>query len=101
MNAGAPVRPAKERNGRRMIKQLINEDSYVQIGDLCSATIQLKIEGLNPAGSIKLKTAHALITDLENQGRIHHKTRLVESSSGNLGSRWPWSAPPRVTSLSV
>lgn len=68
-----------------MIKQLINEDSYVQIGDLCSATIQLKIEGLNPAGSIKLKTAHALITDLENQGRIHHKTRLVESSSGNLG----------------
>jgi len=68
-----------------MIKQLINEDSYVQIGDLCSATIQLKIEGLNPAGSIKLKTAHALITDLENQGRIHYKTRLVESSSGNLG----------------
>ncbi len=68
-----------------MIKQLINEDSYVQIGDLCSATIQLKIEGLNPAGSIKLKTAHALITDLEVRGLINHKTRLIESSSGNLG----------------
>ncbi len=68
-----------------MIKQLINEDSYVQIEDLCSARIQLKIEGLNPAGSIKLKTAHAIITDLEGRGLINRNTRLIESSSGNLG----------------
>lgn len=68
-----------------MIKQLINEDSYVQIADLCSAKIQLKIEGLNPAGSIKLKTAYAIITDLEGRGLITPKARLIESSSGNLG----------------
>jgi 2,3-diaminopropionate biosynthesis protein SbnA len=68
-----------------MIKQLINEHNYVQIKDLCRAPIQLKVEGLNPAGSIKLKAAHALVTDLELRGLITPKARLIESSSGNLG----------------
>lgn len=68
-----------------MIKQLINENNYVQIDQLCSAKVQLKIEGLNPAGSIKLKTAHAIISDLENRGLVTPRTRLIESSSGNLG----------------
>lgn len=68
-----------------MIKQLINEDNYIQIDQLCSAKVQLKIEGLNPAGSIKLKTAYAIISDLESRGLITPRTRLIESSSGNLG----------------
>src|SRR6218665_479155 len=68
-----------------MFRQLMNEDIYVQIEYLCAARIQLKIEGLNPAGSIKLKTAHSIITDLEFQGLITKRTRLIESSSGNLG----------------
>lgn len=68
-----------------MIKQLINENNYVQVDQLCSAKVHLKIEGLNPAGSIKLKTAHAIVADLENRGLITPRTRLIESSSGNLG----------------
>ncbi len=68
-----------------MIRQLVNENSYVQIEQLCSAKVQLKLEGLNPAGSIKLKTAHAIVSDLESRGLIHARTRLIESSSGNLG----------------
>ncbi|RMO80036.1 2,3-diaminopropionate biosynthesis protein SbnA [Pseudomonas syringae group genomosp. 3] len=68
-----------------MLQQLINENNYIQVEGLCETTIQLKVEGLNPAGSIKLKAAHALIADLECRGLITPGTRLIESSSGNLG----------------
>lgn len=43
-----------------MIMQLINENNYVQVDQLCSAKVHLKVEGLNPAGSIKLKPAYAI-----------------------------------------
>ncbi|VVE86410.1 2,3-diaminopropionate biosynthesis protein SbnA [Pandoraea bronchicola] len=58
---------------------------FTAIDGLCPATVHLKLEGLNPAGSIKLKTALQLIEDLESTGRIHANTQIVESSSGNLG----------------
>src|SRR5690242_2369791 len=48
-------------------------------------TIYLKLEGANPGGSIKIRTAHALIQDLENRGLIGKDTTIVESTSGNLG----------------
>jgi len=68
-----------------MISELISENNYVQIDSLCSAKVHLKIEGLNPAGSIKLKTALAIVSDLEGRGLVTPKTKLIESSSGNLG----------------
>lgn len=46
----------------------------------------LKIEGLNPAGSIKLKTARSLVEDLERSGRLKPGNALIESTSGNLGT---------------
>ncbi len=49
------------------------------------AAVHLKIEGLNAAGSIKLKTARQIVLDLENAGRLRAGSRLIESSSGNLG----------------
>ncbi|VVD92704.1 cysteine synthase [Pandoraea fibrosis] len=58
---------------------------FTAIDGLCPATVHLKLEGLNPAGSIKLKTALQLIEDLEATGRICANTQIVESSSGNLG----------------
>lgn len=46
----------------------------------------LKLEHLNLAGSIKLKTAIYLIQSIEEQGKlIPGKTAVIESSSGNLG----------------
>jgi len=45
----------------------------------------LKIEGLNPAGSIKLKTARGMIEGAEAAGVDLSRTRLIESTSGNLG----------------
>lgn len=43
------------------------------------------MESLNPAGSIKLKTAVGLINDLQARGLLGPDTILIESSSGNLG----------------
>jgi 2,3-diaminopropionate biosynthesis protein SbnA len=47
--------------------------------------VSLKLEGFNPAGSIKLKTAISLINNLEQSGQLNRGARLIESSSGNLG----------------
>ncbi|WP_210252356.1 2,3-diaminopropionate biosynthesis protein SbnA, partial [Agrobacterium vitis] len=70
---------------KAMPSNLINEDNYIEISGLCDATIHLKVEGLNPAGSIKLKTAISIIRALELEKRIKGDTYLIESSSGNLG----------------
>jgi cysteine synthase A len=46
----------------------------------------LKLEGFNVTGSIKIKTAIALVEDLEKRGVARtDETVIVESSSGNLG----------------
>lgn len=47
--------------------------------------LYVKLEGLNTAGSIKLKTAVALVDDLEKDGRLRPGGGVVESSSGSLG----------------
>jgi cysteine synthase A len=47
--------------------------------------VLLKLEGLNPAGSIKLKTARELVLDAERSGRIGPGSELIESTSGSLG----------------
>ncbi|MBC2656611.1 2,3-diaminopropionate biosynthesis protein SbnA [Pseudomonas sp. MSSRFD41] len=52
------------------------------IGDV---PVYLKIEGLNPAGSIKLKTAVSLIEESERLGFLSPGRKVIESSSGNLG----------------
>lgn len=45
----------------------------------------LKLEGANPSGSIKIRTAYSLVQDLENRNLLGKDTILVESTSGNLG----------------
>ena len=46
--------------------------------------VYLKLEGHNPGGSIKDRTAMGLLSSLEVTGRLRSGGRLVESSSGNL-----------------
>jgi N-(2-amino-2-carboxyethyl)-L-glutamate synthase len=48
-------------------------------------TIHLKLEGANPGGSLKDRTAAALTEDLEERGAIGPGSVIVESTSGNLG----------------
>lgn len=54
-------------------------------GIVPNLTVQLKVEGFNMAGSIKLKPAIQMIEDLEYRGLLTPGKRIVESSSGNLG----------------
>jgi 2,3-diaminopropionate biosynthesis protein SbnA len=45
----------------------------------------LKLEQFNPGGSIKDRTALALVEDLEERNKMRHADTIIESTSGNLG----------------
>jgi cysteine synthase A len=47
--------------------------------------VGLKLESYNPAGSIKDRTAYALLRSLERMNALRRGDRVVESTSGNLG----------------
>lgn len=49
------------------------------------AEVWLKLEGMNPAGSIKDRTARALIDDAEARGLLQPGGTIVEPTSGNTG----------------
>jgi cysteine synthase A len=59
----------------------------VQINKLGSgkATILVKLESLNPCGSIKDRIALSMIADAENKGLIKQDTIIIEPTSGNTG----------------
>ncbi|WP_407555166.1 2,3-diaminopropionate biosynthesis protein SbnA [Streptomyces sp. Pv4-95] len=62
------------------------DDLFIRADHLApGSSVFLKLEGLNPAGSVKLKTAVALVSQAEESGRDFPRTRLIESTSGNLG----------------
>ncbi|MGQ0442134.1 MAG: cysteine synthase CysM [Methylophilaceae bacterium] len=50
-----------------------------------SNTILLKLEGNNPAGSVKDRPAHSMITRAEARGDIKSGDTLIEATSGNTG----------------
>jgi cysteine synthase A len=49
------------------------------------AEVWIKLEGQNPAGSIKDRTARALVNDGEARGRLLPGGTMVEPTSGNTG----------------
>jgi cysteine synthase len=51
----------------------------------CSNTILLKLEGNNPAGSVKDRPALCMIQEAEKAGRIKPGDTLIEATSGNTG----------------
>lgn len=59
---------------------------FYEIRDLLPESLFLKLEGLNLAGSIKLKPAIKMINALEENGTLHQNSEIIESSSGNLGT---------------
>ncbi len=57
--------------------QRLNEDS--------SNTILLKLEGNNPAGSVKDRAALSMIVKAEQRGQLQAGDTLIEATSGNTG----------------
>lgn len=50
-----------------------------------SSEIYLKLEGLNPGGGVKDRSALRIIDEAEREGRLEPGGTIVESSSGNFG----------------
>ncbi|WP_367042021.1 2,3-diaminopropionate biosynthesis protein SbnA [Streptomyces sp. Je 1-332] len=70
----------------RNAHELVLDSVFLDLDDFIpQVDLKLKIEGLNPAGSIKIKAAVGLIEDAERRGVLKPGGRVIESSSGNLG----------------
>ncbi|MCH9666733.1 MAG: 2,3-diaminopropionate biosynthesis protein SbnA [Actinomycetia bacterium] len=61
------------------------EDLYVDLRGVFQRSLYLKCEGMNFAGSVKLKPATEMVEAAERDGVLSPNSILVESSSGNLG----------------
>lgn len=65
---------------------MVLDDIFLRLGAaIPNIDVYLKIEGLNPAGSVKLKAAASMVEDAERRGIVRPGVRLIESSSGSLG----------------
>ncbi|MBQ4811026.1 2,3-diaminopropionate biosynthesis protein SbnA [Pseudoalteromonas luteoviolacea] len=62
------------------------DDLFVEENTLLPhANLFLKMEGFSIGGSIKIKPALKMISRLELQGKLKKGSKVIESSSGNLG----------------
>ena len=66
------------------VSKIVNDEIFVSVKDF-NHPLYLKLESLNPAGAVKLKTACGLLEDAVESGRVTQNTVFIESSSGNLG----------------
>lgn len=69
------------------LAQVIGNTPVVRLVRLApaDATVLVKLEGANPAGSVKDRPAFAMVADAEASGRIAPGDLLVEATSGNTG----------------
>ncbi|GAA2711221.1 MULTISPECIES: 2,3-diaminopropionate biosynthesis protein SbnA [Streptomyces] len=61
------------------------DDVFVDLRPVLDVPLHLKYEGINLAGSVKLKAALGMVLAAEREGLLTPGDVLVESSSGNLG----------------
>ena len=69
-----------------MILKILLVTPLVLIDQIGTNVIYGKLEGNNPAGSIKDRPAIRMIKDAEDQGIIKKGDTLIEATSGNTGT---------------
>src|SRR5574337_880111 len=72
----------------KTIEYFVGNTPLVRLQRLPGATsnvILAKLEGNNPAGSVKDRPALSMIVEAEKRGRIKPGDTLIEATSGNTG----------------
>ena len=69
---------------------LIGNTPLVEVANIekelgLEATVLVKLEYLNPAGSVKDRVAKAMIEDAEEKGLLKEGSVIIEPTSGNTG----------------
>jgi cysteine synthase A len=80
--------PHNEGRSMSRIDQAIGDTPVVQLRRVVEpgmAEVWVKLEGMNPGGSIKDRTALGMILDAEERGVIKPGDTIVEPTSGNTG----------------
>jgi len=72
-----------------------------RIGDGAPATILAKIEGRNPAYSVKCRIGAAMIADAEKRGLLGAGKEIIEPTSGNTGIALAFVAAARGIPLTL
>jgi cysteine synthase A len=86
------------------ISDLIGETPLLRLGRLseeCGLEILAKLEGGNPAGSVKDRIARSMVEDAEQHGRLAPGATLIEPTSGNTGIALAMIAAARGYSLKL
>ena len=61
------------------------EAENIERAEGLEATVLLKLEYFNPAGSVKDRIARAMIEDAEKTGALKKGSTIIEPTSGNTG----------------
>lgn len=72
------------------IDELIGNTPLLEVTNIerklrLEATVLVKLEYLNPTGSVKDRAARAMIEDAEKRGLLHEGSVIIEPTSGNTG----------------
>ena len=67
--------------GNTPLVEIVNVEKALDL----KASVLVKLEYLNPAGSVKDRVAKAMIEDAEAKGLIGEGTTIIEPTSGNTG----------------
>ena len=64
---------------------LLQADRYAKKAGVTDANLYVKLEYLNPSGSVKDRIALAMIEDAEEKGELKPGATIIEPTSGNTG----------------